>query len=36
MEFILKSNGPKIEPCGTPYSVFNLLVKDSFILVRWV
>ena len=25
----------KIEPCGAPYSIFNLLRKHSFILVRW-
>ena len=35
IEFILKSNGPKIEPCGAPHSIFNLLRKHSFILVRW-
>ena len=31
-----KSNGPKIEPCRIPYSIFNMLLKHSFILVRWV
>ena len=36
IEFILKGNRPKIEPCGTPYSIFNLLLKHYFILVRWV
>ena len=35
IEFILKSNGPKIEPCRAPHSIFNLLRKHSFILVRW-
>ena len=35
-EFILKSNGPKMEPSVTPYSIFNLLLKHSFILVLWV
>ena len=24
IEFILKINGPKIEPCGTPHSIFNV------------
>ena len=31
IEFILKSNRPKIEPCRTPHSIFNLLLKHSFI-----
>ena len=31
VEFILKSNGPETEPCGIPYSIFNLLLKCSFV-----
>ena len=27
-------NRPKIEPCGTPYSILNLLLKHPFVLVR--
>ena len=32
IEFVLKSNGPKIEPCRTPYSILKLLLKHSFIM----
>ena len=28
---MLKSNGPKIEPCGTPYLTFDVLLKQSLI-----
>ena len=33
IEFLLKSNGPRIEPCGTPYSIFNLSLKYFFLFV---
>ena len=29
IEFILKSNEPEIEPCGTPYSIF--IVTKTFV-----
>ena len=27
MSLILKSNGPMIEPCGTPHLTFNLMIR---------
>ena len=36
IEFILKSNRPKIEPYRTPYSIYELLLKHLFVLVRWL
>ena len=33
---ILKSKGPKIEPCGTPCSILDLSLKHLLILVRCV
>ena len=36
MEFTFKSDGPKIEPCGIVYSIFNLFLKHPSIFVQWV
>ena len=33
--FILKSKGPNIHPWGTPYSIFDNVLKDEFILTLW-
>ena len=35
IEFILKSNRTKTEPCGTPNPILNLLLKHSFLFVLW-
>ena len=33
---MLKCSEPKIEPCGTPNSIFDLALKQLLILVRCV
>ena len=31
--FILKSKGPSMDPWGTPFFVFDHVLKDEFILI---
>jgi hypothetical protein len=33
--FIRKSIGPRIEPCGTPFSIFNIELETLFIETNW-